>query len=382
MKRKPLELETMLQEGYTRRFAKRYLTQLGKENEMSCFDTEYRRWAHEYGFYVENASSYPLSPENIDYYLSDYDYYKVWPLNNWTRIWINDKLTIKYLLADSPYGDIMPKYYFYTTKDSLVSLIDTGSKEGSIDNFVNVLKEVGEFACKPCNGTTAIGFFKLSYSEGCYFFNDNIITIDEIKDIISKHPNYIFTEYLRPDPYFKKISDQIHTLRIVTLNERGNTPIIVGGYLRFPTRYNGKANYTVLDGDDVTRYNLFIDLDINNGHFYNAKRTFINRTEPTLRHPDSNELLDGYIPNWQDVKEQILGIAQRFNTLEWLGFDIGITENGIKCMEVNSHPGIKYMQIFKPLYDNEILAEYFERKLCEIDNMTENEKAKRNETLR
>ena len=51
-------------------------------------------------------------------------------------------------------------------------------------------------------------------------------------------------------------------------------------------------------------------------------------------------------------------------------------------MEVNSHPGIKYMQIFKPLYDNEILAEYFERKLCEIDNMTENEKAKRNETLR
>ena len=61
MKRKPLELETMLQEGYTRRFAKRYLTQLGKENEMSCFDTEYRRWAHEYGFYVENASSYRLS---------------------------------------------------------------------------------------------------------------------------------------------------------------------------------------------------------------------------------------------------------------------------------------------------------------------------------
>ena len=49
--------------------------------------------------------------------------------------------------------------------------------------------------------------------------------------------------------------------------------------------------------------------------------------------------------------------------LEFIGFDFGITDNGIKLMEVNTHPGIKYMQVFKSLYDNKIVKDYFMKKL-------------------
>ena len=373
----------MLQEGYTQRFAKRYLTQVEKERTMSCYDQDYAKWAHDHGFYTESACSYELNEDNFRDYLSDYDYYKVWPLNGWTRIWINDKLTLKQLLDGSEYGELMPKYYFYTAQHGLLALMDNPNKEGSVANFVQTLKNVGTFACKPCNGTTAIGFFALSYKDGKFYFNEEEVEESQFAQIISKHPNYIFTEYIRPAQYLKKYSNQIHTLRIVTLNSRGDKPIIAGGYLRFPNKNNGEANYSVLGEKDIDRFNLFVELDPETGWFVgNAKKTFVNKVESTSIHPDTGAEIDGYIENFDKLKQMVLGVAQRFNTLEWLGFDIGVTENGFKCMEINSHAGIKYMQIFRPFFKDERLKAYFVQKIEQVESLSDEEKIKRNKIVR
>jgi hypothetical protein len=197
-------------------------------------------------------------------------------------------------------------------------------------------------------------------------------------EFIASHPNYVFTEYIHPSKQFNKYSDQIHTLRIVTLNTQGNNPQIIGGYLRLPNKNNGEANYTVLDGTDINKFNLFVELKAQSGEYGNAMKTFCNRVEGVARHPDTNEVIAGTIPNYDSLKQTILGIAQRFNTLEWLGFDIGVTNNGFKCMEINTHPGIKYMQIFRSLYADDITREYFMRKVHEIKALSEEDKLKRN----
>ena len=382
MKTYTTNIEVMLQEGYTERFAKCYLTQVEKESTMSCYNQEYALWAHDHGFYAESACSYGLNDNNFANYLTDYDYYKVWPLNGWTRIWINDKLTLKQLWDGSEFGELMPKYYFYTAQHGLLSLMDNPNKEGSVANFVQTLKKVGTFACKPCNGTTAIGFFALSYREGKFYFNEDEIEECQFEQIITDHPNYIFTEYIRPAQYLKKYSDQIHTLRIVTLNSHGDNPIIAGGYLRFPNKNNGEANYSVLGEKDIDRFNLFVELNPETGWFGNAKKTFINKVESTSIHPDTGAIIDGYIRNFDKLKQMVLGIAQRFNTLEWMGFDIGVTENGFKCMEINSHPGIKYMQIFHPFFENPLLERYFKSRIEKMKLLTKEQMRQRNHILR
>ena len=276
----------------------------------------------------------------------------------------------------------MPKYYFYTAQHGLLSLMDNPNKEGSVANFVQTLKKVETFACKPCNGTTAIGFFALSYREGKFYFNEDEIEECQFEQIITDHPNYIFTEYIRPAQYLKKYSDQIHTLRIVTLNSHGDNPIIAGGYLRFPNKNNGEANYSVLGEKDIDRFNLFVELNPETGWFGNAKKTFINKVESTSIHPDTGAIIDGYIRNFDKLKQMVLGIAQRFNTLEWMGFDIGVTENGFKCMEINSHPGIKYMQIFHPFFENPLLERYFKSKIEKMKLLTKEQMRQRNHILR
>ena len=73
---------------------------------------------------AESVAAYGLRENKIADYLSDYDYYRIWPLNSWNRIWINDKLTLKYMLADTEYSDFMPKYYYYMTPKGLKKLLD------------------------------------------------------------------------------------------------------------------------------------------------------------------------------------------------------------------------------------------------------------------
>jgi hypothetical protein len=367
-----------IEQGWTQKMYKWYSDTIEKENGENCFDESYRQWAHAHGFYAESACSYNLTPQSIGEYLSDHDYLKVWPLNGWTRIWINDKLTLKYMLANTMFDKLMPEYYYYSTPQGLRPLVDNPYKSQGSDEdcFLRLLKEKGDFACKPCNGTTAIGFVRLSFKDGEFFFNHDKVSSEEIVAFIHTHPNYVFTEYLKPSKDFSRFSEQIHTLRIVTLNVEGQARI-VGGYLRLPCHTNGEANYTVIDGSDTESFNLFVNVDFNTGRFEGAKKTFANRVEACSSHPDTGALIEGTIPSFDALREIVLSVANRFNTLEWLGFDIGITDKGPKCMEINSHPGIKYMQIFTPLLQDELLKSYFSQKLSEIEHLSKDELERR-----
>lgn len=376
-----IKLENMLKEGFSKKFAKYYLNLAEKEMKNVAYDQSYVSWAHSVGFLAESAYAYGLKETNYHAYLSDYDYYKIWPINNWTRLWINDKLTLKYMLADTKFNDFMPKYYFYSTPKGLVSLINNPGG-GDINAFIKLLIEKKEFACKPCNGSTSLGFYKLSIIDNSFFLNDKEIKKADIEIFINEHPNYIFTEYIKPTGYFRELSPNIHTLRLVTVNENGKNPVIIGGYLRVPNKMSGAANYIILGEHNREKYNLFIGLDVQTGILKNSKLVYENHIENTNIHPDSKIKICGQIDEYKNLKQTVLSIADRFNTIEYMGFDIGITEYGFKCMEINSHPGIKYMQIFQSLYDDEFTKQYFLSKINAVNLLDERERIIRNNIIR
>ncbi len=373
-------METLLGEGFTRKYAEDYLGLAAKEYGNPAFDKEYVEWAHAGGFLAENASAYRLTEEAAGHYLTDYDYAKVWPLNNWTRIWINDKLTLKQMLADTRYDALMPRYFFYCINGKLLKLHDAPNPGKAADEaeFLTVLKEKREFACKPCNGATSQGFFRLTYEAGEIRVNGETLPESRLEQFIREHSNYLFTEYIRPNRFFARYSEHIHTLRIVVLNTNGDNPGIVGGYLRIPHKESGEANYILLSQSEDDQYNLILDVDFTTGRFGSGKKVFIDRVEDAEYHPDTHVKMEGTIDHMEDLREMVLGISRRFCTLEWMGFDIGIAENGFQCMEINSHPGIKYMQVYKPLMDDERVRDFMAGKLDAIGRMNKEQLAIRN----
>ena len=84
-------LQKMLNDGFTKKFASYYVDLLNKECSSDLYGKNLIEYSHKNGFLAESIYVYNLEDYDITDYLSDSDYYKVWPLNGWTRLWINDK---------------------------------------------------------------------------------------------------------------------------------------------------------------------------------------------------------------------------------------------------------------------------------------------------
>lgn len=380
-------LDDLLEKGFTERFARYFLQKC--EEDLANSDTLLKNFM-EKGFLNSSISIYQQAAliDKRDFilekYVSDYNYDRLWPLNDWMRIWVNDKLTLKYILGGEKHlDDCMPEYYFYTQGKRIRKLLDNKNNGQSIEDFLKLLEEKKIFACKPCNGQKAEGFYKLSYEDGKFAINDVQCTKDDINEFVFEHPNYIFTEYLVPEHSLGKISEKIHTIRILVLNSEGNNPkIIPSCYIRFGTAALGASNY--ITSDSRTDFVIFAGVDVENGHFGNAKAFYNDgRVESMEYHPDTNVKIEGDILKWKVACEKILEISKRLFGVEWLGFDACVDIHGdVKIMEINTYPGIQYTQAFAPLLEDSDVKKYFEDKLDTLNKLSKMQIKERNRIAR
>lgn len=371
-------LESLLADGFPRRMAVEYLEQLEKERESGLYDPDYLAWAHGLGFYAQSACTYGLTEENAGDYLSDYDIDRIWPLNDWQRIWINDKLTLGYILAGTEFEGLLPEYYFYTAHNRLLPLYSSGGRAG-MEGLLEVLREKGEFACKPCNGAMAEGFHMLAFRNGAYFVDGAPSDASGVEAFVRAHPNYVFTEFIRPNAQMAAIDPLIHTLRLVMVNPAGTNPTLISSYLRFgmgADKSGATANYAPPTDGSIGAYN--VRFDIETGHFDDGVIVYANRNVPSPRHPDSGVLAEGDIEGWPQIVETLKRLSLHLVPLSYLGFDLGITDKGPKLMEINSHPGVEYVQLHKPLMADPVAGPYYRSCIERIDALSPEEKRARN----
>jgi hypothetical protein len=82
------------------------------------------------------------------------------------------------------------------------------------------------------------------------------------------------------------------------------------------------------------------------------------------KHPDTNaEWRTLGLPNWETVHKKIGAVCQHVSSLDYLGLDIIITEDGMKLCEINSHPAIDYEQVMcGPTISRPAVKAFFEHK--------------------
>lgn len=375
---KSVILEDLLKDGFSEKFAKYYLNIRESEINNPIYDKELVNWAYANGFTAESVAALGINEQNKQEYYTDYEYYKLWPLNNWTRIWINDKLTLKYTLSKSGLDKYMPKYYYYMSPNGLRALMDNENKGNTMDDFIKELKDVKVFASKPCNGTGSAGFFRLSYENNIFYINGESCSEQGIINFVLAHPNYVFTEYLTPCKELKRWSDMIHTFRIVVTNETGNSPTVAGAYIRIPHEGSGAANYVFHDGTNNEKYNLYANYNVATGEYGNGIIVYPDRLIKTETHPDNGETMSGVLSFHKELKQAVYEISHWYNNVEYFGFDLCVTDDGVKLMEINTHPGIIILQHYLPIRKNKSLLSFFNHKMKEIDSLNEEKRKLRN----
>lgn len=104
--------------GLDKKRAKEFMPLLYKDLLYSPNSFRQKIWAYKRGFLSSRIELYCLNNKNYKEYLTDIDYLRHHPYNNHFSFWINDKLTLKYLLSGLD-PDLMPeitkihKSFFY-----------------------------------------------------------------------------------------------------------------------------------------------------------------------------------------------------------------------------------------------------------------------------
>ena len=351
-----LLLEKIRDIGMDYRWAGMFVKKLrDDENAFPVYDESVKKWALERGYYPGRVELYGLTEKNYRDYVPDFQYFMLHPMNNHFLKWL-DKTTLKYVLNSNGCESVMPEYYVYVENDlcggRFTYLMDCPNDIPRDKDFLwNLLKRKKILAMKPNSGTSGgLGFIKLELRDEIILENNKIITMDRFNEIRDTMRNYIITEYVHQHHELTRIwADSECTLRVIMckdpIEDRYATTSwsCAVSYARFGTSVNGGAS-------NLSSGGVGVGFDFETGKYKDFCIRYKRYTPDGIwmlnRHPDTGaEWKSLSLPNWSLVKHQIENICQHLSSLDYMGLDIIITEDGMKLCEINSHPAIDYEQI-------------------------------------
>ena len=361
--------------GFDAKRAKFFRKSFMQEWKKSNHSFREKLWAARHGFFANKLDWYRLTPKNFMLYISDYEYLRLHPYNNHFAFWINDKITLKYmlqkpLLIEGKLIEIMPEYYLYIENDGHYTYLMDSPMEINHDEeyLLNLLKTKKILAVKPSNRSFGEGFYKVELKNSDIYVNGEHLQQDFMA-FVQTLKGYIVTEYCRQHHLFDEIWNGSEcTLRVFVIqkstnNYTGVKPHIIGSLVRFGTSKSKGACNLSSGGVGVT---IDFETGICDSQFYSEYRYKDTGLFTKSQHPDSGYKIGGMLmPNWDIVKCAVWGVCKHLSSLELLGLDIIITETGIKLCEINSLSSVDAQLLHGPFFCIPEFKDYIERKKSE-----------------
>lgn len=329
---------------------------LREDNKDKLTTAAEKRWAHERGFLSFRIKQYNLTDENYRECLSDYDYKWLRPLNSRYFKWVWDKVSLRYMFDD--FSAYLPKYYYnLVRRDGKVTLLTMqDTPEGyaaTFEDVLRLLREKGILALKQTEGSHGVGFYKLEYRDGAYLVNEQERSEEQMLAFLRSLKRYYnISEYIVMHDELRRIYSNVAcTVRVMVINRTGFDPVIENVYFRIGTK---KTGFT----DNIGSGGIFAYADEVTGRFHDAEVIKKHIITPCPMHPDTGVKIEGVFPHWQEVRRVITDMCRYASCLEYLGFDVVITPDGFKILEINTHQDLHRY----PTYNNDVHA-YFERKV-------------------
>jgi hypothetical protein len=190
--------------------------------------------------------------------------------------------------------------------------------EFELDSFFKIL-----------NGGQGQGVFHLQVKDKVLYKDGNIISIEELKQILGKDRWLIQEKIAQQHELLNNLyNNSINTVRLMTVNA-GSSIKILGALLRMGTKGKRIDNWSAggvivpIDKDgSLTKWGFFKPL-------YGTK---------VDRHPDSGVIFEGYeIPYFAEAIKQATYFHSLLFGIHSVGWDIAITEKGPVFIEGNDN---------------------------------------------
>jgi hypothetical protein len=317
------------------------------------------------GFLSDRMVIYDLDKFASHRYLPDIPYWRAHPYNGMYSNLIDSKLNLHFTLFR--FRQHLPVYYYLLARKEIIPLNDSAAVT-SQDNtgiLLALCQKKGKLAIKPVVGTRGEGFFGIFFDDKRFFLNGQPIEENELNRKLRTLDNYIVTEYIQQHPYADAFFPlTTNPVRILTLRDYND-------HIAFVARAVQRIGTSrTLPVPLWTRGSLLCNVDVDSGLIgpgaaYPRNSNIIWHE----RHPDTDAPISGeVVPHWKNITTRIVEMADSLAMVPYMGWDIVVTENGFKVMEINSLSDIDMFQIHKPLLEDERIRQFYAMHISSLRN--------------
>lgn len=301
------------------------------------------RYAVGGGFIGDQVALYGLTRSTKNRYLSEFDWYRSRWINEPFDAMLNNKIVFSEILQ---HHISVPEIHYLKNKGRLVA----HGRSADVRNIADVLpalRREGSMFVKPLAAGKGKGVRRLD-AEGDRFWVDRVpVTAQEMIRTLEESDGWFLSSTVEQHPDLAAIYDQTtNTIRLITVRTAEGDAKIMFAVLRMGTS-------ATIPVDNGSRGGLVARIDLDSGVLSEA-RTLWSRDVFT-EHPDSGAPIEGaLVPQWDEVKRQILTAVDAVPYLQFIAWDILVSEDGPCVIEANTSSGVNIIQVWGPQRDGEL----------------------------
>ena len=319
------------------------------------------------GFTPDQYILYDFDNVDSNEYLSEFDWYRSRYINDPFDDLFNNKVICSEVLkhyANVPQTLLVKQYGWMEAFGDWDEDVDAQAPDtfATVDDALAIVRKAGSVFMKPISRGKGDDVHKIDFEHaanpqpsgadaavaGAYAIDGESASEQDVADLLGKTDGYFLCKTVAQHRFLNELfADATHTMRTITVRdpETGEFQVMFA-VLRIGTA-------STVPVDNGSRGGLVACIDLETGELSEARS--IQALGSYDVHPDSGTPIKGArIPDWANVKEQVLALARRIPFAHFIAWDILLVDDGICVIEANTSSGVNIIQLWGPQRQGEL----------------------------
>lgn len=279
-------------------------------------------------------------------YLSEYDWYKSRYINAPFDFAFNNKVICQEILK---YHVRMPENYFIRNKNVFY---DFYNGVVTFEDIYSKLVDNEKLVIKPFALGKGEGVHVISYIDNNIFIDSTKCNKQKLQQFIEGRDGYAISEFVNQHEYANNLYPfTVNTIRIVMFRDIETHEFKI----YFAVQRIGREK--TIPVDNASKGGLVSKINLETGILSEGRCLHdLNRYQ---YHPDTGYQIEGVqIPRWNQIKSEILSITKKLPYMDFIAWDLLLTQEGLCVIEGNASSGVNILQLWGGQRNTELGAFY------------------------
>jgi hypothetical protein len=247
----------------------------------------------------------------------------------------------------------VPKNHLYCDNGRLVIL------SGEWSNIADDKDGEYQFVVKRARGGGGIKIEFVTLHDQIVTIGNSKINLQEFYELFKTKDESILCDFIMQSDFCRTIyPNTTNSVRVICMRDIAREPFVARAVLRLGTQKSKGV-------DNFGRGGLTAEIDLETGILSEAIEHYAKMAKnPAIhrRHPDTDAPIAGQVlPKWDMARDQSLLLMRELPFVNYVGWDIVLTDEGPVFLEGNNYTGVRLVQAHRGLLQDDRIREFYRR---------------------